>query len=148
MSFASDEAVYPMRMSSAAEETQQPTVYVLADHRMQRTDAVASGSTRPDVSFAGELAPGEVTSPTLQEWLATTPYLTATSQWLPDPAQIVTDFTFARAASDAPYQRVLYDDSYLIPGDVGALLILLLVAGALVWFVRAARPPDVIRIVA
>ena len=134
MSFASDEAVYPMRMSSAAEETQQPTVYVLADHRMQRTDAVASGSTRPDVSFAGRLSPGEVTSPTLQEWLATTPYLTATSQWLPDPAQIVADFTFARAAADAPYQRVLYDDSYLIPGDVGALLILLLVAGA-VWFV-------------
>ena len=53
MSFTSDEAVYPMRMSSAAEETQQPTVYVLAEHRMQRTDPVASGSTRPDVAFAG-----------------------------------------------------------------------------------------------
>jgi hypothetical protein len=139
LSFASDEAVYPMRMSSAAEETQQPTVYVLADHRMQRTDAVASGSTRPDVSFAGRLAPGEVTSPTLQGWLATTPYLTATSQWLPDPAQIVTDFTFARAASDTPYQRVLYDDSYLVPGDVGALVILLLVAGAAWLVVRLAR---------
>lgn len=134
MSFASDEAVYPMRMSSAAEETQQPTVYVLADHRMRRTDAVASGSTRPDVAFAGTLSPGEVTSPTLQGWLAETPYLTATSQWLPDPAQIGADFTFARAGSDAPYQRVLYDDSYLVPGDVGALLVLLLVAGA-VWFV-------------
>jgi hypothetical protein len=139
MSFASDETVYPMRMSSAAEETQQPTVYVLADHRMQRTDAVASGSTRPDVSFAGRLSPGEVTSPTLQGWLATTPYLTATSQWLPDPAQIVTDFTFARAATDTPYQRVLYDDSYLIPGDVGALLILLLVAGAAWFVVRLVR---------
>jgi hypothetical protein len=139
MSFASDEAVYPMRMSSAAEETQQPTVYVLADHRMQRTDAVASGSTRPDVAFAGRLSPGEVTSPALQGWLSTTPYLTATSQWLPDPAQIVADFTFARAASDAPYQRVLYDDSYLIPGDVGALLILLLVAGAAWFVVRLVR---------
>ena len=81
-----------------------------------------------------------MTSPTLQGWLATTPYLTATSQWLPDPAQIVTDFTFARAASDAPYQRVLYDDSYLIPGDVGALLILLLVAGAVWLVVRLVRP--------
>ena len=80
-----------------------------------------------------------MTSPTLQGWLATTPYLTATSQWLPDPAQIVTDFTFARAASDAPYQRVLYDDSYLIPGDVGALLILLLVAGAAWFVVRLVR---------
>ncbi len=141
MSFASDEAVYPMRMSSAAEETQEPTVYVLADHRVHRTDPVASGSTRPDVSFAGKLAPGEVTSPTLQGWLATTPYLTATSQWLPDPAQIVTDFTFARAPSDVPYQRVLYDDSYLIPGDIGALLILLLVAGAAWLVVRLVRRP-------
>jgi hypothetical protein len=139
MSFASDEAVYPMRMSSAAGETQQPTVYVLADHRMRRTDAVASGSTRPDVAFAGKLSPGEVTSPTLQGWLAATPYLTATSQWLPDPAQIVADFTFARAGSDVPYQRVLYDDSYLIPGDVGALLILLLVAGATWFVVRLVR---------
>ncbi len=141
MSFTSEEAVYPMRMSSAAEETQQPTVYVLADHRMQRTDPVASGSTRPDVAFAGIVSPGEVTSPTLREWLATTPYLTATSQWLPDPSQIVTDFTFARAPDDTSYQQVLYDDTYLLPGDVGAVLILLLVVGAVWLVVRLVRRP-------
>ncbi len=105
MTFASDEAVYPMRMSSVAEETQQPVVYVLAEHRMQRTDPVASGSTRPDIAFAGRVSPGEVASPALKEWLATTPYLTATSQWLPDPGQIVTDFTFARAPDDRRSSR-------------------------------------------
>ena len=94
-----------MRMSSVAEETQQPVVYVLAGHRMQRTDPVASGSTRPDIAFAGPVSPGEVASAALKKWLATTPYLTATSQWLPDPSQIVTDFTFARAPDDSRSSR-------------------------------------------
>ena len=139
MTFASDEAVYPMRMSSAAEQTQQPVVYVLAEHRMQRTDPVASGSTRPDVAFAGPVSPGEVAAPALKDWLVTTPYLTATSQWLPDPGQIVTDFTFARAPDDEPFQQVLYDDTYVLPGDIGAALILLLIAGAVWLTVRLVR---------
>jgi hypothetical protein len=139
MSFASDEAVYPMRMSSVAEETQHPVVYVLAEHRMQRTDLVASGSTRPDIAFAGPVSSDEVASAELKEWLATTPYLTATSQWLPDPAQIVTDFTFARAPSDEPFQQVVYDDTYLLPGDVGALLVALLLVG-LAWLVVRRAP--------
>jgi hypothetical protein len=89
----------------------------------------------------GKVDVGHVIGVCILHWLATTPYLTATSQWLPDPAQIVTDFTFARAPSDVPYQRVLYDDSYLIPGDIGALLILLLVAGAAWLVVRLVRRP-------
>jgi hypothetical protein len=139
MSFASDEAVYPMRMSSTAQETQQPVVYVLADHRMHRTDPVASGSTRPDIAFAGRVSPGEVASVRLKEWLATTPYLTVTSQWLPDPSQIVTDFTFAPAPDDTPFQQVLYEDTYFLPGDVGALLVALLLAGAVWLVVRLLR---------
>jgi hypothetical protein len=139
MSFASDQAVYPMRMSSIAEETQQPVVYVLARHRMQRTDPVAAGSTRPDVAFAGPVSPGEVASAALKTWLATTPYLTATSQWLPDPSQIVTDFTFSRAPDDEPFQQVLYDDTYVLPGDVGALLVLVVLAG-LAWLVVRRAP--------
>ena len=142
MSFTSDKAVYPMRMSSAAQETQQPVVYVLADHRMHRTDAVASGSTSPDIAFAGRVSPAEVASVTLKKWLGSTPYLTATSQWLPDPGQIVTDFTFAQAPDDTPFQQVLYDDSYLLPGDVGALLVLVVLGGA-VWLLMRRRRPVV-----
>jgi Uncharacterized protein conserved in bacteria (DUF2330) len=137
--FSSDEAVYPMRMSSIAQETQQPTVYVLAGHRMRRTDPVASGSTRPDVRFAGPVSPAEVTSPLLRQWLATTPFLTATSQWLPEPTQIVTDFTFARAPDDATFQQVLYDDTYFMPGDVGAGLMLALLVLASWLAVRLLR---------
>jgi hypothetical protein len=133
MTFASTRAVYPMRMSAVAEETQQPVVYVLAAHRMERSDLVADGPTRPDLLFAGRIAPDQVVSPSLKGWLATTPYVTATSQWLPDPPQIVSDFTFRQASSDTAFQRVLYDDSYLIPADVAALVVLLLVTSA-VWF--------------
>lgn len=132
MTFPTDRPVYPMRMSAVAEEPQSPTVYVLADHRMERSDPVASGPTRPDLTFAGRVSPGEVTSPTLKEWLGTTPYLTASSQWLPDPSVLVTDFTFARAPSDETFQLVTYEDAYALPGDVGVLLILSLLAVA-VW---------------
>ncbi len=136
MRFTSREAVYPMRMSAAADETQQPLVYVLAGHRMLRTDPVASGLTRPDIAFAGPVSPADVRAPELREWLASTPYLTKSSQWLPDPSLIISDFTYEAAADDSPFQRVLYDEKYLLPGDLGALLALLLVVGGVWLLVR------------
>ena len=139
MTFASEEAVYPMRMSAVADEPQSPTTYVLAEHRMQRTDPVASGSTRPDLAFAGRVSPGEVTSPELRAWLETTPYLTASSQWLPEPGRIVSDFTFGRAPGDETFQLVTYQDSSFLPRDVGLLLVVLLVGGAGWLVVRLAR---------
>ncbi len=142
ITFASEQLVYPMRMSQAAESAQQPVVYVLAEHRMRRTDPTSGGATRPEVRFAGRVDPAGVTSPALREWLTTTPYLTATSQWLPDPRQIVSDFTFGRAPDDTSYQEVVYDEHYVVPGDVGALLIVLLLAGGgwlTVWLTRRPR---------
>lgn len=142
MTFPSDSAVYPMRMSAAAELPQQPMVYVLADHRMLRTDPTAKGSTRPDLRYAGLVDPTDVTSPTLRDWLATTPYLTASQQWLPDPAEIVSDFTFGQAATDESFHEVIYVDHHLLPGDVGALLVLLLLVGAAWLVVRVVRRRD------
>jgi hypothetical protein len=139
MRFASKEAVYPMRMSSAASDSQQPLVYVLARHRMLRTDTLATGATRPETWFAGAVAPTDVRSGDLKDWLATTPYLTQTSQWFPDPSAITSDLTFEPAAEDTPIHQVTYDDHYLVPGDVGFVLVLLLV-GLLVWgVVRLVR---------
>jgi hypothetical protein len=137
MTFASPTPVYPMRMSSVATQPQQPLVYVLAAHRMQRSDPVADGSTAPELLFAGRVAGREVGSPALRQWLATTPYLAASTQWLPDPAAITSDFTFRRAPSDAGYVRTIDDDSYLIPADVAVLVVLLFVTAALL--VRRAR---------
>jgi hypothetical protein len=142
MRFTSHEAVYPMRMSSAADESQQPLVYVLAEHRMLRTDPVASGATRPDIAFAGSVSSADVRAPDLKEWLATTPYLTKSSQWLPEPSEVVSDFTFEPAADDSSFHQVLYDDKYLLPGDLGALLVLMLVVGAVWLVVRLVRRPS------
>ncbi len=132
LTFRSDQAVYPMQMSAAAEEPQHPTVYVLAAHRMERSDPVATGPTRPDLAFAGRVPTDDVASPTLREWLATTPYLTASSQWLPDPSRIVRDFTFVRSPDDEAFHLVTYDDAYFLPADVAVLLVVALL-GALVW---------------
>jgi uncharacterized protein DUF2330 len=139
MTFASDEAVYPMRMSAVAEEPQSPTVYVLSQHRMERTDPVASGPTRPDLAFAGRVSPDDVASSALKNWLRTTPYLTASSQWLPDPSHIVSDFTFGQAPTDESFQLVTYDDAYVLPGDFGVLLGLLLLVAAAWLVVRLLR---------
>jgi flagellar biogenesis protein FliO len=37
---------------------------------------------------------------------------------------------------------VLYDDKYLLPGDLGALLVLMLVVGAVWLVVRLVRRPS------
>jgi hypothetical protein len=142
MRFTSHKAVYPMRMSSTADDAQQPLVYVLAQHRMLRTDPVASGATRPDIAFAGPVSAADVRAPDLRKWLATTPYLTKSSQWLPDPSEVVSDFTYEAAADDSPFHQVQYDDKYLLPGDLGALLVLLLVVGAVWLVVRLTRRPS------
>jgi hypothetical protein len=139
MTFQSDRAVYPMRMSTIATQAQQPTVYVLSHHRMERTDPVAEGPTRPELFFAGRVVPTEVSSPSLKQWLASTPYLTATTQWLPDPTKIVSDFTFDQAPTDATYHLAVYDDTYLVPADVGTLVILVLLVGLGWLVVRVVR---------
>ncbi len=81
-------------------------------------------------------------APELKKWLAITPYLTKSSQWLPDPSEVISDFTYQAAADDSPFHQVLYDDKYLIPGDLGALIVLLLVAGAVWLVVRLVRRPS------
>ncbi len=139
MRFASKEAVYPMRMSSAASDSQQPLVYVLGQHRMLRTDPLATGATRPETWFAGQVSPADVRSRDLEGWLATTPYLTKTSQWFPDPSAITSDLTFEPAAEDTPVRQVIYDDHHLLPGDVGGLLVLVLLVGGVWLAVRLTR---------
>jgi len=139
LTFASEQAVYPMRMSAAATSPQHPTVYVLAPHRMRRTDPISGGITRPELFFAGPVDPSAVTSASLKGWLAATPYLTATAQWLPEPKQIISDFTFGRAPDDTPYQRVEYDDHYLLPVDLGILLILAILTVVVLLGLRLTR---------
>ncbi|AQT82865.1 hypothetical protein B1R94_16605 [Mycolicibacterium litorale] len=133
LDFASERLVYPMRMSAAAKDTQRVVIYTLAQHRMQRTDADASGQD-VTVDYAGRVA-GRTSDTTLTELAAKNPYLTRISTTITAPASITSDFTFGPAPTDDPYQRVIGaepDD-----GDIGALL-LTIAASGLVIVVSAA----------
>lgn len=122
LTFESDRLVYPMRMSSAATSPQQVKLYVVADHRQQRVDAdAATQSVTTD--YAGRLDDR---------------FLTALTTTITQPSRIATDFVFADAASDEPYQRVTYTDADVTifgvmagPFLVGIALLGVVVAGAI-----------------
>lgn len=105
LSFASDRLVYPMRMSAAAANTQTVRLYVLGEHRVQRTDA-DRGKQLVSVEFAGRIT--EFDSAGLQELAAGgRDYLTELSVVIPKPAEITSDFTLA-ATEDKDYRRVVH----------------------------------------
>lgn len=141
MRFASTDLVYPMRMSSAAKDTQSVRTYVLGQHRVNRTDTTATAGNRASVTFAGIVPISEVESVELRAALAAAPYLTTFDQLFTDPgAQIVSDFSFADAADDEGYQQTYTVETYGIPIDIAILLLVVLIAVvALLWWRRARR---------
>ncbi|MCK0112456.1 DUF2330 domain-containing protein [Ornithinimicrobium sp. F0845] len=140
VSFPSEELVYPMRMSRAATSHQETRTYVLSGHRAERTDPTASSGSTPEVLFAGELDPDSLESAELRALVGSTPYLTTIDQGFSQPDRMITsDYTFAAAADDAPFQRVIYEDTYLIPIDVAIILGLLVLAAGAVLVVLVVR---------
>jgi hypothetical protein len=108
LTFASDQLIYPMRLSAAATESQFVRTYVFSDHRMQRTDETASNGD--SLWFAGPVEPTQVTSDALVSITTEQPYLTVLDQYFEEPSsQILSDFTFARAPTDSEYRQVLYE---------------------------------------
>ncbi len=154
VTFPSDELVYPMRMSQAATSHQETRTYVLDEHRTERTDPTARGGSTPEVMFAGELEVDSLESADLRALVSSTPYLTTIDQEFSQPDRMIqSDYVFAPAADDEPFQRVIYEvparhlrDTYLIPIDVAVILgLLVLVAIAVgvtltVRGMRQARP--------
>ena len=103
VTFPSDELVYPMRMSRAADDVQRTRTYVLAEGRTDRADATADLEA-PVLRFAGRVDPATVGSEELAALLAAGDYVTAHEQTFTEPGeQIVSDFAFAAAASDVAY---------------------------------------------
>lgn len=109
LTFDASQMIYPMRLSASATSSQFVRTFVFSDHKVQRTDeTAANGGT--DLWFAGEVAPTDVTSDALVSIASEQPYLTVLDQYFDAPGeQIVSDFTFARAASDSPYRQVEYE---------------------------------------
>lgn len=139
VTFDSDALVYPMRMSQGATVTQRTRTYVLAEHKVERTDPTAPEGSGADTAFAGLVDLADVQSDLLRESLAQAPYLTTIDQTFSDPAESITsDFTFGTAADDQPYQQVYYTDTYLVPVDVAILVGLAVVGltGAGLWALR------------
>lgn len=143
LTFASDQLIYPMRLSAAATESQFVRTYVFSDHRVQRTDETAdSGLT--ELYFAGAIAPTQVTSDALVSISSERPYLTVLDQYFAEPnEQIVSDFTFAQAPSDTGYRQVNHEvrmrevmglpagPVLTIIGMVVVLLVILTISGVL-----------------
>lgn len=146
ITFASDELVYPMRLSRRAATPQSLGLFVLAAHRMEPVSSI--GGREPEVTFAGKVAPtgavGRLTGGTER-------FLTVLDQSFPDPGRIDGDHELRAAAHDTPFRRVVYEDELLTFAGIpvwlltsgGAAALLAAVAG---WTLRtrrgrAAAPP-------
>ncbi|UXY27291.1 DUF2330 domain-containing protein [Streptomyces sp. HUAS TT20] len=144
LTFATDEPVYPMRLSRLARTPQSLGLYVLAAHRMEPRSSI--GGAPPRVLFAGRLSAPE--GP-LARLASGTPYLTAVAQEFPQPSLIFADHVLRRTASDTPYQQVIYQDRLLEVAGMPAWLLTiggslaLVVAVAALIAVRHARRPVV-----
>ncbi|WP_405179419.1 DUF2330 domain-containing protein [Nocardia sp. NBC_01377] len=142
LAFDSDRFVYPMRMSSAAEDPQTVRLYLLSDHRVRRVDADADTQYN-NVEFAGRVEDFE--DQDLKD-LATGghDYLTELSVGIHRPDAISTDFAFAAAPTDDAYrQRVIVTEYVEMFGFPAGTVILgaasLAAAVVLVAVVRVVR---------
>jgi hypothetical protein len=140
LTFASDELIYPMRLSRLAQTPQSLGLYVLAAHRMEPASAI--GGDRPQITYAGRVA--TTTGPLAPLADGGTDFLTAIDQEFPQPSQISGDHELRRTATDTTYRRVIYTDRLLTVGGVPVWLltvggVLALAAVALVMGARARR---------
>lgn len=109
--FASDELIYPMKMSAQASAPQTVQIYTLGEHKMRRVDSDEAAQS-VTLDYAGPLA-GRSDSDMLQELSGAGDYLTKTTTSIVRPEEITADFTFAPASNDTPFQKVVYDYEYL-----------------------------------
>ncbi|MGW0701256.1 DUF2330 domain-containing protein [Streptomyces sp. NPDC002867] len=135
--FASDELVYPMRLSRRADTAQSLGLFVLADHRMEPRSAI--GGSEPEVTYAGR-----VTAPGGELGRLTggkERFLTVLDQEFPDPSRISGDHELRAAAEDTPFRRVVWDDDLLTLGGVPVWLLtfVAVAAGASAAVLRGVR---------
>ncbi|MGW1888874.1 DUF2330 domain-containing protein [Streptomyces sp. NPDC002004] len=140
--FASDDLVYPMRLSRLAATPQHLSLYVLARHRMEPRSTI--GGTPPRITYAGRVTGAH--SP-LAGLTSGTDFLTAFTQDFPEPARIDADDHLTRTAADTAYRQVVYEYELLTVGGVpawlltvGGVVAVALAATALALRAHARRP--------
>lgn len=132
ITFETEEIVYTMRPAAMAPEPFPLTLYVIADHRVEK--AAAFGASR--VSYAGFIQPNDLPADS-----ALAPLLPAGRQFLTRfedsvvPARVDGDFVFTFAPADDAHQdtltRVEYADASGLIGAAGLGLCALTCLGAL-----------------
>ncbi|MFC7740240.1 DUF2330 domain-containing protein [Nocardiopsis composta] len=93
-----------MRLTGAAERPQSVRLYLLGEHRMERTDGAAA-DVPARVDFAGPVDPADLASQGAADLVGDGAYLTVLQHDIEDPSLVADDFRFAPAASDAPTGR-------------------------------------------
>jgi hypothetical protein len=136
LSFTADEVVYPMRLSRSAKTPQNVDLYVLADHRMD-PNAVPVADQKPSLEFAGHVERADV-SPALAAYVGDGAFLTRWNDHIYEPEFIDGDYVFEPAASDTPFQHVIYRTRD--HGDLtGLILLAVLASGVVALIVVVAR---------
>lgn len=140
--FASDEFVYPMRMSRAAEVPQTVRLYVLGEHRVEVAGSDGDLSASVSVLWADRHDDAELA--------ALGGYLTVIDVVYSDPAsQVTEDLLIVDAADDAAIRPVVTVVHPVAFGSmplgpvllVGSVVLVLIVAGALILRLpRQTRP--------
>jgi hypothetical protein len=110
LSFAASEPVYTMRASATSHAAYPLTLYVLADHRVEK-DAAFGFS---EVAFAGWVEPEELgAASALRERLPRRMFLTKFREQI-EPTEVTGDYVFIFAEADTEYYEtiteVVYDD--------------------------------------
>ncbi|MDT0345410.1 DUF2330 domain-containing protein [Streptomyces litchfieldiae] len=126
LTFASDELIYPMRLSRAARTEQSLKLYVLGPGRMEPASHL--GGNEPEVQFAAALPTEDQPEGPLRDLAAGETFLTVLDQDFPRPELIEGDHVLERAAADTEYIPVVYEDELLTVGGVPAWLLTMLAA--------------------
>ncbi len=147
VTFASNRLVYPMRASANAREQETVTLYVLAAHRVQKTEEFGSSH----VAFADWVDPATLSAGSpLVPFVTRKLFLTKFEDTV-DPARVNDDFWFSFAPNDeiARDYVVEYRDDTTLAGAELILLLCIGIAGPLIvlaalgvgawWLLRRVR---------
>jgi hypothetical protein len=141
--FASNKAVYPMRLSRSASKPQNVDLYLLGAHRMDPS-SVPVAAAAPTLEFAGHVdgVRAPALKPFVDAWPDGTAFLTHWTNRIDTPADIAGDYVFTAAPHDTEYRQVIFRERNR--GEVtGAILLLSLplavAAAAVTITLRSAR---------
>jgi hypothetical protein len=142
--FTTNKLVYPMRASANATNQQSVTLYVLADHRVQKSTSF--GAT--NVSFAGWIEPNALNANSVLKSFVTRKWFLTKFEDSVNPSEVNDDFFFTQAPNDDAYRAVRVvevEDSDLLLLDLAAIffvaicLPILLIVGVIVLIVFVIR---------